>query len=402
MFSLDVVALYTNVPIQWTIDKLTDHLHNNDIEFELPKETIIKLITLCLSQTFFTFENQSYKQLTGLAMGSPISAIIANIFMEFFEKTYIINDINFSCWCRYVDDIFAITRNDIDLHNILNQLNNKLDCIKFTIEIENDNKINYLDTTIIKDNNNRPTFKIFRKPTSIYNYIHWYSSHSVKIKKSTLTTFFLRALKIVSPQFLKEETEIIKNIFKKLCYPNFIIYQAINIANSIYYKNNGKNKNMDKPTLILPYNPPKLTSKLISPKINITTQYNNTIGNLTMHTKFQNLNPPVIYKIECPSCNLPYIGETIDFDRRMQQHNRDLRMDNINSALVQHRNRTNHNFLPLIHNKIKETNDHQKRKIIESYYIKNTINLNLKGGEYFMDPLTLNILNYHKLFPPLN
>ena len=35
--------------------------------------------------TYFSYKNVIYKQVRGAAMGSPVSAVVANLYMEFFE-----------------------------------------------------------------------------------------------------------------------------------------------------------------------------------------------------------------------------------------------------------------------------------------------------------------------------
>ena len=54
-----------------------------------------------------------YKQLKGAAMGSPVSPIIANIYMEYFESLAIPSSPTLIKWLfRYVDDVHSATRKD--------------------------------------------------------------------------------------------------------------------------------------------------------------------------------------------------------------------------------------------------------------------------------------------------
>ena len=48
-------------------------------------QQIIKLLEFCLKNTYFLFQGTYYEQVYGAAMGSPISPLIANMFMEEFE-----------------------------------------------------------------------------------------------------------------------------------------------------------------------------------------------------------------------------------------------------------------------------------------------------------------------------
>ena len=85
----DVKALFTSVPIQSAIDVIKKRLEEDG---ELQKRTsmsvqhFISLLEFCLRHTYLTFQDRLYEQQEGAAMGSPISPIVANLFMEDFEE----------------------------------------------------------------------------------------------------------------------------------------------------------------------------------------------------------------------------------------------------------------------------------------------------------------------------
>ena len=55
--------------------------------------------------------------------------------MEFFERYLLPFIVNFELvWLRYVDDVFAVLPDNIDLDNFLTSLNRLSPSIKFTIE----------------------------------------------------------------------------------------------------------------------------------------------------------------------------------------------------------------------------------------------------------------------------
>lgn len=68
---------------------------------------------LCINTTYFRFNDVFYKQTKGVAMGSPVSATIANIYMEHLEDIAL-NTIQNTpkLYVRYVDDTFVITKRD--------------------------------------------------------------------------------------------------------------------------------------------------------------------------------------------------------------------------------------------------------------------------------------------------
>ena len=86
-----------------------------------------------------------YKQLQGAAMGSPLSPIVANIFMEEFKTSALQPKL----WLRYVDDTFIIWQHSKQqLDNFFQHLNNQQSNIKFTMETEDQRSLPFLDVRI--------------------------------------------------------------------------------------------------------------------------------------------------------------------------------------------------------------------------------------------------------------
>ena len=89
IISYDVTALFTSVPINPVLDIIKERLANDQ---DLHKRTtmsvnqIINLLEFCLNSTSFVYQGQFYQQIEGAAMSSPLSPIVANIFMQKFEE----------------------------------------------------------------------------------------------------------------------------------------------------------------------------------------------------------------------------------------------------------------------------------------------------------------------------
>ena len=67
------------------------------------------LAEVCLRSTFFSFQGEFYEQTIGVAMGSPLSPIVANLFMEKFEKEALESyPLKPTRWKRYVDETNVI------------------------------------------------------------------------------------------------------------------------------------------------------------------------------------------------------------------------------------------------------------------------------------------------------
>ena len=224
--SFDVKSLFTNVPIQGAIDAVTRALNDNeDIPLPVPKADFIHLIRLCVEFGALEFEGNEFKQIDGLAMGSPLSPVLACLFMEMLEADHFLGIVGpDTVWLRYVDDILVIVNKNQDLSSILRKINDVHPKIQFTCEEEQERKLAFLDT-LIWNRGTRMMFSVYRKPTNKNDFIHYYSSHSQRTKTGAILGFFLRAFRICSREYLKDELEYIREVFTKLGYPLGLLYK---------------------------------------------------------------------------------------------------------------------------------------------------------------------------------
>ena len=87
MASLDIESLFTNIPLDETIENCINNLFaNNDTVQNFIKEDLKELLKFASYESFFTFDNEYYSQLDGVAMGSPLGPTLANAFLCHFEK----------------------------------------------------------------------------------------------------------------------------------------------------------------------------------------------------------------------------------------------------------------------------------------------------------------------------
>ena len=88
---------------------------------------IIKLLEFCLKNTYFLFQGKYYEKIHGSAMGSPISPVTANLFMEDFEvKTLSSSPQSPHLWLRHMDDSFVI-----QLHKEMEDIRKALQACNF-------------------------------------------------------------------------------------------------------------------------------------------------------------------------------------------------------------------------------------------------------------------------------
>ena len=97
-------------------------------------QNIMELFGFCLHNTYFSFLNKFYEQVEGVAMGSPISPIVANLYMEYLKEKHLnLLQIPPQVWYRFVDDTWVIQKQS-SKQDFLEHINKVDPAIKFTME----------------------------------------------------------------------------------------------------------------------------------------------------------------------------------------------------------------------------------------------------------------------------
>ena len=82
MASLDVDSLFTNIPLDETIDLCVDDLYQSSNLIQgLSKDEFKDLLSMATKQSWFIFNDELHKQVDGVAMGSPLGPSLANAFL---------------------------------------------------------------------------------------------------------------------------------------------------------------------------------------------------------------------------------------------------------------------------------------------------------------------------------
>ena len=108
-------------------------------------------------------------------------------------------------WKRCVDDAFTILdRENVD--DFLQHPNNQQPSIHLTMETEEDNKLAFLDTAVLREPDSRLTTSVYRKPTHTDQYLAYNSHHPQSVKRSTVKCLYERAKCLVTkPSFISQE-----------------------------------------------------------------------------------------------------------------------------------------------------------------------------------------------------
>lgn len=380
LVSFDVESLFTNVPVPETLKIIESRLEKDVTLFErtkLPVKVIMELLELCTQCNFFELEGKLYRQDEGMAMGSPLSPIFANIFMEEFEKKALSSaQFKPKIWWRYVDDTFVVFSHGNDkLIEFLGHLNSISPSIRLTMEEEVQNKLAFLDVCVEKDRDTLRT-TVFRKKTHTGQYLNFQSNHQTSVKEGVAYSLFDRAKSICSNQDgLNEEIKRVEEDLINNGYPRSFVKKCKNRRPKPKESENNTEKFVP---MSIPY-VPGLSEKIrrVARKFKIRTAFKtqNTLRQCLVKTKPKNGTQDsknCIYRINCKNCARPYYGETKrPLNTRIKEHRENTKKGLVDkSKIAQHCWSENHH-MDFEEAKIIHREPHFfKRKLIEASYIK--------------------------------
>ena len=153
MASFDIDALFTNIPLDETIDICVQKLFktSDTLIKGISKNDFRDLLNLVTKESLFTFNNKFYIQVDGVCMGSPVGPILARIFVSHHEENWLNKcPIKFkpSFYRRYVDDIFVLFESSASAGLFQEYMSSQHQNITFTIEQENVGSHSFLDVKI--------------------------------------------------------------------------------------------------------------------------------------------------------------------------------------------------------------------------------------------------------------
>ena len=196
LVSCDVSATFTSVPVDQALTTIREKLHKDTTlkqRCQLDVEQVIELLGICLNTTYFVHNNKFYQQTHGAAMGSPVSPIVCNLYMENFEKIALSSAPSPpSMWLRYVDDTF-VKIHECDVDGFTARINSIDHNIQFTTEPELNNRLPFLDLCIHVKEDGGTKLTIYRKTTHTDEYLYFLSNHPLEHKPSVVRTLTHRA-----------------------------------------------------------------------------------------------------------------------------------------------------------------------------------------------------------------
>jgi len=223
---LDVTSLFNNISKELVMRGIENRWNDIKRTTKLNLSQFLRAIELVLCSTSFSFNGKFYEQIYGSPMGSPLSPVLADVVMEDLEL-YCLKKLDFTVhtYYRYVDDIFMIIPR-AKLDTVLKTFNEYHSRLKFTYEVESNDALNFLNTSVMRENGKLIT-NWFRKPTFSGRYINFFSYHPEQYKVNTIANLVDQAILLSDEIFHAANIEIIKTILLNNCYPIGLINEKI-------------------------------------------------------------------------------------------------------------------------------------------------------------------------------
>ena len=341
MASFDVNSLFTNIPLEETIDIIMSDIETSPdgAVCGIERTEFKKLLSLATTESMFLFNDKYYKQIDGVAMGSPLGLTLANAFMCHYEKKWLEecpSQFKPTYYRRYVDDIFVTFSSPAHVALFFNYLNSRHSNISFTHENEINNTLAYLDLSIYRKNNRFVT-SIYRKPTFSGVFINFSSFIPLHYKHSLILSLLHRCFRLCSDlEKFHHEVDQLKVIFRRNGYPNKVVDFCIrNFINKIFQVKEAVATVPKKPYLVLlPF--------LGTLSLQIRTKIEKSLTEILPHCdpkvifrstrrlsncfSFKDRLPKsllsgLVYKFKCSDCNVTYYGKTKrHFKVRISEH----------------------------------------------------------------------------------
>ena len=177
-----------------------------------------------LSHLCFLLNDVYYKQVDGVAMGSPLGPTLANLLLVYYERKWLEKcPLQFrpKYYHKDVDHIFLMFESRNHVKEFLKYRNSRHPNIQFTCEEEPNNKISFLEISVTKINN-KLTTSLYRKKTSSGVYLNFNSFLPMDYKKGLIHTLLFRAHNICADYVtLHIEIEFLKSTWQRNSFPFF-------------------------------------------------------------------------------------------------------------------------------------------------------------------------------------
>ena len=129
MASFDIQLLFTNIRLDETINIFVDLIfHRKKKVKAMLKRHLQQLLALSVKSSCFLFNDVYYKQVDGVAMGSPLGPTLANLFLVSYDHKWLKKcPLQFrpKYYRGYIDDIFLMFESRDHVKKFLKYMNSR-------------------------------------------------------------------------------------------------------------------------------------------------------------------------------------------------------------------------------------------------------------------------------------
>ena len=173
LVSFDVVNMFPSNDNESGIKAAKKVLNDRESK-NPPTECILEALRLCLECSNSVFNDKNFIQTDGTAQGPHMSCSYSDIAMAHFDNRPENYTLKPTVWKRLRDDVFSVWTHNINtLPAFLDYLNNidSTGKIKFTMQIADENGLEFLDLKLKMNENNKMIIDVFSKPTNSFTYV---------------------------------------------------------------------------------------------------------------------------------------------------------------------------------------------------------------------------------------
>jgi hypothetical protein len=346
IITLDIKDLCVNSPTK-NILRITEFWLNKGNQDRITIHQTPYLLETILKQNYFQHNNQFYQPNKGIIMGSPISGMLAEIYLQYLEEAYIKHCLE----NKEITYINIFDQNKISEHTIHSFMNNVDEHLEFKMSTEENRITNYLDLSINRNTNN-VDLHIYRKPNYIDITIHFSSNHPYGHKLAAFNYYINRMITMpISEQAIKQEWNKILIMAHNNGFPTHLIH---GMKKQLMARKEGKTQtkvdqqhNRKWVTFIFrSLSIYKITNLFKRTNLRISFRPTNTIYQ-QLSNKTKNPNPTGIYQLKYNTCTQAYVGQSgRPITTRHREHLHYIRNNNPTSAYATHILDNRHEFGP--------------------------------------------------------
>jgi len=287
----------------------------------------VDLLSVATKGQLFQFNGALYEQTDGMAMGSPLGPLLANVFMSHIEENLEREGKLPSFYQGYVDDTLTIMLNIATASNFLDTLSKVHSSVKFSMETECNGMLPFLGIQLLNRSPQMET-KVHIKPTKSGLLLYYQSHVHHRYKNGLLRTTLDQAHRLSSSlSHFSDKCDCLETVFSHLKYPIHLVNSAIKsfveskVCDQLQLSSPSQETD-DTIRVTLPFKEQfsadfvRKKLKILSLKVHTTIQPVFVSRKIERELNVRETKPPIVnqqcvlYSFQCDLCDAGYVGYT--------------------------------------------------------------------------------------------